>query len=131
MEKVTNPGIKKIFRIYDKKTGKMKADVIALQEETIDETEVLTLFDDSAKWKRMTLQPGTYTTRELLVPIFENGKCVYQSQKVMDIQAYCNKEKDTLWEEHKRNKNPHIVPVDLSEKLSALKSKLIEEMTVK
>ena len=63
--------------------------------------------------------------------VFENGKCVYQSQKVMDIQAYCNKEKDTLWEEHKRNKNPHIVPVDLSEKLSALKSKLIEEMTVK
>ena len=131
VEKVTNPGIKKIIRIYDKQTGKMKADVIALEEETVDETEVLTLFDDSAKWKRMTLQPGTYTTRELLVPIFKDGNCVYQSPKVMEIQAYCNQEKDTLWEEHKRNKNPHIVPVDLSEKLSALKSKLIEEMTVK
>ena len=81
VEKVTNPGIKKIFRVYDKKTGKIKADVIVLEEETIDETKVLTLFDDSAKWKRMTLQPGTYTIRELLVPIFENGKCVYQSPK--------------------------------------------------
>ncbi len=79
-----------------KKQAKIKADVIVLEEETIDETKVLTLFDDSAKWKRMTLQPGTYTIRELLVPIFENGKCVYQSPKVMEMQAYCNKEKDTL-----------------------------------
>ncbi len=130
-EKVTNPGIKKVFRIYDKKTGKIKADIIALEEESIDETKVLTLFDNNATWKRMTLQPNTYTVRELLIPIFKNGKCVYNSPSVMEIQSYCNKEKETLWEEHKRNKNPHVVPVDLSEKLLALKLKLINEMSIK
>lgn len=128
-EKVTNPGIKKVVRIYDKETGKIKADLIALEDETFDETKPLTLFDDNAKWKRMTLTPGTFVVRELLVPIFINGKCVYESPKVMDIQAYCKKEKDTLWDEHKRINNPHTVPVDLSEKLSTLKAKLIEEMS--
>lgn len=128
-EKVTNPGIKKVVRIYDKETGKIKADLIALEDETFDETKPLTLFDDNAKWKRMTLTPGTFVVRELLVPIFIEGKCVYESPKVMDIQAYCKKEKDTLWDEHKRINNPHTVPVDLSEKLSTLKAKLIEEMS--
>ena len=109
----------------------MKADIIALEEESIDETKVLTLFDNNATWKRMTLQPNTYTVRELLIPIFKNGKCVYNSPSVMEIQSYCNKEKETLWEEHKRNKNPHVVPVDLSEKLLALKLKLINEMSIK
>lgn len=128
-EKVTNPGIKKVVRIYDKATGKIKADLIALDDEVFDESKPLTLFDDSAKWKRMTLPAGSFTIRELLVPIFIDGKCVYESPKVMDIQAYCNKEKDTLWDEHKRLDNPHIVPVDLSEKLSTLKATLIEEIS--
>ena len=128
-EKVTNPGIKKVVRIYDKATGKIKADLIALDDEVFDESKPLTLFDDSAKWKRMTLPAGSFTIRELLVPIFIDGKCVYESPKVMDIQAYCNKEKDTLWDEHKRLDNPHIVPVDLSEKLSILKANLIEEIS--
>jgi len=128
-EKVTNPGIKKIIRIYDKATGKIKADLIALEDETFDITKSLTLFDASAKWKKMHLAPNTYTLRELLVPIFIDGKCVYESPKVMDIQTYCNKEKDSLWNEHKRINNPHTVPVDLSEKLSTLKSHLIDELS--
>ena len=128
-EKVTNPGVKKVVRIYDKKTNKIKADIITLEEEIIDETKPLTLFDASAKWKKMTLMAGGYSVRELLVPIFIDGKCVYESPKVMDIQAYCNQEKDSLWDEHKRLNNPHIVPVDLSEKLSVLKATLIDEMS--
>ncbi len=128
-EKVTNPGIKKVVRIYNKATKKIKADIIALEDEVFDESKPLTLFDDSAKWKRMTLSPGSFTVRELLVPIFIDGKCVYESPKVMEIQAYCNREKDTLWDEHKRLDNPHIVPVDLSEKLSILKANLIDEVS--
>lgn len=130
-EKVTNPGIKKVLRIYDKQTGKIKADLIALADEQIDESQALTLFDNHARWKRMTLAAGTYTVRELLIPIFVDGKCVYESPNVMDIQAYCNKEKDTLWDEHKRINNPHIVPVDLSEKLQILKEKCIEDVSFK
>ena len=127
-EKVTNPGIKKVFRIYDKKTGKIKADLIALDHEELDCSKPLLLFDHIATWKRMKLMPNTYTARELLQPIFINGECVYQSPHVMDIQAYCKRELDTLWDEHKRLKNPHVLPVDLSDELYALKHQMIESL---
>ena len=77
----------------------------------------------------MVLKPNTYVTRELLVPVFVDGKCVYESPSVMDIREYCIKELNTLWDEHKRLKNPHTVPVDLSDKLDGLKHKLICEMS--
>ncbi|MBQ2753054.1 MAG: nicotinate phosphoribosyltransferase [Firmicutes bacterium] len=128
-EKVTTPGIKKIVRVYDSETGKIKADLLTLEDEVFNENETMTLYDRSEKWKRMTLKPGTYKLRELLVPIFVNGECVYESPKVMDIREYCKKELDTLWDEHKRLNNPHIVPVDLSDKLDGLKHKLICEMS--
>lgn len=128
-EKVTNPGIKKVFRIYEKSTGKIKADLIALDDETIDENKLLAIYDSNAKWKNMRLEPGTYRVRELLVPVFIDGKQVYESPATMDIQAYCDQEKASLWDEHLRLNNPHIVPVDLSDKLMQLKTKLIDNMS--
>ena len=127
-EKITNPGKKTIFRIYDKQSGKMKADVIALEGEYIDASKDLTLFHPIATWKKMGLSSGTYTVRELLVPIFADGKCVYTSPSVMEIKRYCRQELDTLWEEYKRLLRPHIMPVDLSQNLFELKTRLIGEM---
>ena len=129
VEKVTNPGIKKIYRIYDKETGKIKADLIALEEETFSENLPLRIYDANAKWKNMYLPAGSFTLRELLVPIFIDGRLVYECPETMEIQAYCNREKDTLWGEHMRLRNPDIVPVDLSDKLNAMKAKLIDEMS--
>jgi len=126
--KVTNPGVKKIFRLCNKETGKIKADLIALDHETIDDTKPLTIFDPLATWKRMTLQPGEYKVRELLVPVFIKGECVYESPKVMDIRAYCLRELDTLWDEHKRLINPHTLPVDLSQELYDMKQAMIQEI---
>ena len=77
----------------------------------------------------MRLEPGTYRVRELLVPVFIDGKQVYESPATMDIQAYCDQEKASLWDEHLRLNNPHIVPVDLSDKLMQLKTKLIDNMS--
>ena len=128
-EKVTNPGVKKVLRIYDKATGKIKADIIALDDDTIDETEPLLLRDRSAQWKKMRLPAGSFTVRELLIPVFEKGKRVYTSPSTMELQQVCKRELDTLWAEHKRLKNPHAVPVDLSERLHALRSRMIEEMS--
>ncbi|KAF5075826.1 Nicotinate phosphoribosyltransferase pncB2 [anaerobic digester metagenome] len=127
--KVTNPGIKKVFRFYDKNTDKVKADLIALEHETIDENQDMIIRDSNAKWRKMKLEAGTFYVKELLVPIFIDGKQVYESPETMDIQAFCNREKDSLWDEHLRLNNPHIVPVDLSEKLSQLKNRLIDEMS--
>lgn len=127
-QKVTLPGIKKVIRIYDKVTNKIKADLIALNYENYDENKTLTLFDHTATWKHMELEPGTYYLRELLEPIFLNGKCVYTSPKTMEIRQYAMKELNTLWDEHKRLANPHIVPVDLSEDLFVLRERLIREL---
>lgn len=127
-EKVTNPGNKTIYRIYNKSTGKIKADLICLTDEHFDENETMVIFDPIDTWKRTRILGGTYTMRELLKPIFLNGKTVYKSPSVMELQAYCRKEMDTLWEESKRLVNPHEVYVDLSQKLYDLKAQLLDEM---
>ena len=128
-EKITNPGNKTIYRIYDKATGKIRADLICLADETFDEACDMNLFDPNEPWKKTRIAGGTYTLRELLVPVFENGKCVYDSPKVMDIQAACTKEKDTIWDETKRFVNPSRIYVDLSNKLYRLKHDLLNDMS--
>ena len=67
--------------------------------------------------------------REIPVPIFKDGQCVYQSPSVMEIRELCRKEKDTLWEEVRRLVNPHEVYVDLSEKLLDCKETLFHDMS--
>ena len=125
-EKITNPGDKTIYRIYEKDTGKIVADLICLTHETFDSHNSLLLFDPIETWKKTLLAPDTYELRELLVPVFKNGTCVYHSPKVMDIRAYCQKELDTLWEESRRLVNPHEVHVDLSNELWHMKNQLLD-----
>ena len=128
-EKITNPGNKTVYRIYDNDTGKIRADYICLAEETFDTEEDLILFDPNEPWKRTRLAGGSYTMRELFVPVFLKGACVYQSPAVMEIQAVCTKEKDTIWNETKRFVNPAKIYVDLSDKLYAIKRELLGEMS--
>lgn len=130
-EKITNPGNKTIFRIYEKETGKIKADLISFADEVINPEEDLLLFDPVDTWKKTLLEGGTYEVRELLVPIFVNGACVYQSPSVMEIAKYCAEEKETLWDETKRLFYPHKVYVDLSQKLYDVKQKLLNRMSLK
>lgn len=127
-EKITNPGSKKIYRIYEKESGKIKADLICLEEESYEENQDLMLFDPLEPWKKTLLKAGTYTLRELMVPVFVKGNCVYTSPKTMEIRDYCLKEQDTLWEETRRLVNPHKVYVDLSDKLYQTKINLLNEM---
>ena len=130
-EKVTNPGNKIIYRVYEKESGKIKADLICLADEVYDENDDLLLFDPLEPWKKTKLKGGTYTLRLLMEKIFEKGECVYTSPKVMDIREYCLKEQDTLWEETKRFVNPHEVYVDLSKKLYDMKMQLLDQMSEK
>lgn len=128
-EKVTNPGNKKIYRVYEKETGKIKADLICLEDEIFYESEPLLLFDPAEPWKKTKLSSGTFTLRTLMLPIFENGNCVYTSPSVMDIRAYCMEELATLWDETRRFVNPHKVYVDLSAKLYDIKINLLDQMS--
>lgn len=125
--KVTNPGIKKIIRIYDKATGYLRADLIALEDEVYDENEPLEIFDPENTWKRMHFEPGTYTLREMLVPVFINGNRVYESPSVMDIQKYCKQELATLRRESQRLVNAQTIHVDLSQPLYDLKQRMLQQ----
>ena len=129
-EKITNPGNKTVFRIYDKETGKIRADLISLADETFDVSQDLLIFDSVETWKKTKLAGGSYIMREILVPIFKNGECIYKSPSVKEIADYCRQEKKTLWEETKRLFYPHRVYVDLSPKLYEVKRKLLEKMSI-
>lgn len=128
-EKVTNPGNKMIYRIYDNDTGKIRADYICLEGETFDTNEDLVLFDPNEPWKKTKLAGGSYSMHKLLVPVFRNGSCVYRSPGVMEIQAFCSKEKETIWDETKRFVNPAKIYVDLSDQLYQMKRNLLSEMS--
>ncbi len=121
--KVTNPGIKKLLRLYDA-TGMAVADLIALQDEEFDESKPLTIFDPVDTWKEMTLT--NYHIRNLHEPLFVNGQCVYKPKKLMDIQADCKKDLATFWDQYKRLTNPHRYKVDLSEKLWMMKQSMLK-----
>lgn len=125
--KVTNPGIKKILRIYEKATGYLRADLIALDHEEYDENQPLEIFDPENTWKRMRFEAGTYTLREMLVPIFIDGECVYESPALMDIQKYCKQELATLRPESKRLINAQTIHVDLSHPLYDLKQDMLKQ----
>ena len=126
--KITNPGNKTVYRIYDKDTGKIRADYITLTEETFDDSKDLILFDPNATWKKTKLAGGTYTMREILVPVFQSGQCVYETRDVMEIQNYCKEQMNTLWEETRRLVNPQAVYVDLSDRLYQMKERLLSSM---
>ena len=127
-EKITNPGNKTVYRIYEKTNGKLKADLISLVDDVFDESKDLVLFDPQATWKKTHLKGGTYTMKELMVKVFDKGECIYQSPSVMEIREFRKKEQETLWDETRRLVNPHEVYVDLSDRLYAMKTKLLNEM---
>ena len=129
-EKITNPGNKTIYRIYDKTTGKVKADLICFVGETFNTDEDMLLFDPIETWKKTKLSGGSYIMREILVPVFKNGACIYKSPSVMEIAEYCRNEKKTLWDETKRLFYPHQVYVDLSPKLYEVKKSLLDQMSM-
>ena len=122
-EKITNPHFKKVYRIFDNETGTAIADQLCVYDEVINENEPLELFDPVQVWK--TKLVTNYTAKELLVPIFKDGECVYSSPSIQEIQSYCKAQIMTLWDEVKRFENPHRYYVDLSRKLWDIKQELL------
>lgn len=123
--KITTPHFKKVYRYYDRATGKALADEMCLHDETVDTTAPHTIFDPAETWKTKTLED--FDARELLVPIFKDGKQVYTSPSAKEIRAYCFAQIDTLWDEVTRFENPHTYYVDLSQKLWDIKMNLIKK----
>ncbi len=123
--KITNPDFKKLYRFYSKDTGKAEADLLTMHDEVIDPTEPYELFDPAHVWKRKVME--NYELREMLVPIFKNGECVYKSPSVTEIRENCKRELGTMWDEVLRFENPHNYYVDLSQKLWDEKHSLLKK----
>lgn len=131
VEKISNPGIKNVLRIYDKETGKMKADVITLAGEEIDSTKDYELTSDKAPWRFRLLKGGTYHVKSLLQPIFKEGRAVYATPPLQDIISYAEEQIQSLWPEYRRLVNPEEMWVQRSKKLSALREELLEKESMK
>ena len=123
--KITNPHFKKVYRLFENESGKAIADQLCVYDETIDQTKELELFDPEATWKRKIITD--FTAKELLVPIFIEGKKVYKVPTIRETREYCKEQIASLWDEVKRFEFPHEYYVDLSQRLWDIKHKLIEE----
>ena len=123
--KITNPHFKKVYRLFDRDTGKAEADYIAIYDEVVDDTQPLELFDPEATWKRKTLE--NYWAVPLLRTIYRGGQLVYQRPSLQEIQRYCEAQVETLWDSVKRFENPHNYYVDLSLRLWSVKEELLRK----
>ncbi|SHH52059.1 nicotinate phosphoribosyltransferase [Clostridium collagenovorans DSM 3089] len=124
-EKITNPGFKQVYRIFDKNSHKAIADLIALGDEIVDENKSLTIFNPVYTWKRKKLH--RFYVKPLLSPIFVKGELVYENPSTLEIRDYCKEQLATLWPEVRRLENPHTYYVDLSKKLWNLKESMLTE----
>lgn len=121
--KITNPYFKKVHRLYSKETGKAIADVLTAYDELIDDSKPYEIFDPRNTWKRKIVT--NFEAKELQVPIFKAGECVYESPTLQEIQTYCKESLLTIWDEVKRFENPHEYYVDLSQKLWDIRYQLL------
>ena len=125
VSKITTPGFKSVWRLFDRSSGKAIADVVTLYNEEIDDTQPYEIFDPEYTWKRKIV--ANFIARRLTKPIFKAGKLVYTDYSVEEIQRYCQKQVEHLWDEVLRFENPHDYYVDLSNDLWNLKHNLIKK----
>ena len=129
VEKITNPGFKTLYRLYDKESDKALADVLTVDGEEIPEEDGYVIFDPNAVWKKKEL--SNFYVKNLRVQLFDHGKRVYDCPDIKDVRQYCADQLETIWEETMRFENPQTYYVDLSQKLWDMKHQLIEEHNVK
>jgi putative nicotinate phosphoribosyltransferase len=127
--KITNPGFKTLYRLYDKDNNKALADVMTLDGETIPEVDGYEIFDPDAIWKKKKL--SNFYAKNIRVQLFKHGECVYDCPPINEVRAFCKEQVDTLWEETLRFENPQTYYVDLSQNLWNVKNKLIEDHTIR
>ena len=128
IDKITNPGFKKVYRLYNRRTGMAEADYITLRDEIVDDTKPLELCHPVARWKTKVME--NFEAHELLVPVFSGGELVYDCPALIDIKRSCAYQVSTLWQEVKRFSNPHGYYVDLSPKLMELKDAMLNSSRI-
>ena len=123
--KITTPGFKSLYRIYDKDTMKAEADVVTLHQEKLEELDELEIFHPIYTWKRKKFT--NFVAKNLMVKVFDKGKLVYDIPTLDEIREHAQDELKSLWDEVKRLENPHEYIVDLSQDLWDIKDDLLKE----
>ncbi len=131
VEKITNPGFKDLYRIYDKESGKAMGDLMTLHGEEIDEDRDITIYHPENSWKYKTFEKGTFVLKDLLTPVFKNGRLVYNCPSLEEIRDYSKRQMKTLWDEVFRFENPQEYYVDLSKNLLDLKLNMLNKVKKK
>lgn len=124
--KTTNPGFKKLYRAFNRHNGMMAFDLVCLDDEIIDFTADLKLYNPLKKW--VFLDAKQYVFKELLVKIFDNGKLIYNSPELSQIKEFSKNQLNHIGNEHKRLRNPQLYSVMYSESLMNNKNKLISKV---
>lgn len=124
--KITNPGFKKLYRLYDKENGMAIADLITLRDETVNDEQPLTLSHPVETWKQHEVE--NFRAEELQQTIVKGGKLVYEFPKLKEIREYSKGELAKFWEEYLRLDVPQLYKVDLSDKLHRLKIGMIDSI---
>ena len=125
IEKITNPGVKKLYRLYDNESGKAIADLLTLYDEEKPAGDGFKIFDPNAVWKKKTLK--NFTAKDIRVRLFRKGECVYECPPISEIREFCEEQMETIWEETLRFENPQDYYVDLSKRLWNVKHELIDD----
>ncbi|MBR5387910.1 MAG: nicotinate phosphoribosyltransferase, partial [Clostridia bacterium] len=127
VEKITNPGFKNVYRVYDKSTGMAEADFIFLRDEPpVDVSKPLVLTHPTERWKSITFE--NYELKALQKDIIIGGKVVYETPSLKEIKAYAEREMASFWDEYKRLDKPHVYKVDLSDALYELKNEMLDDI---
>ena len=123
--KILNPGYKELYRAYDNETGYALCDIIEIKGKELNERElVIVSLQDSLNKKKIR----DFHLRKLQIPIFIDGKLVYEDITIEEEIAYCNREMETLYPEIKRTRMPHEYYVDGTEEYIQYKNKVIEDV---
>ena len=128
-EKITTPGFKQVYRLFDRKTDKAIADVMTLAHEVIDDSKPYEIFDPKDTWKRQLVTD--FYAKPLLEPIFKAGKLVYELPTLKEIVSYSQLQISHMWEEVQRFERPHRYYVDMSQELWDLRAGLLKKYSQK
>ncbi len=126
VEKMTNPGIKTVYRFYKKSTGKIITDLVCRADEKAPDGSDYMLVTETVKWRKKYIKKGTYRVEELLKPVIQNGKNI-KLPSLAETIDYADRQMDTLWPEYTRFLNPDAMEINLSQQLQTLKSTIINK----
>jgi nicotinate phosphoribosyltransferase len=118
--KVNNPGIQQVRRFRSE--NEFIAD--AIYDTQLGAADKLTLVDPIDPTRRKHIPAGTLY-EDLLVPIFRQGKLVYQTPPLAESRRRTREQLGCFHAGIKRFENPHQYPVGLELQLHELKTRLV------